>query len=649
MDALPSLPRLRDLLWIITGFFVLGLLIYAGSLHDAFVRWDDGMLIYENPAIRAINPSSIKWIFTHFDPELYIPLTFFTYQVEFAISGTQPFLYHLDNLVLHTLNALLVAWFLYLLIQRKWIAVALGLLFLVHPLNTEAVEWASARKDVLSTFFFLGSMIAYLYYQQRVMVSVDEPYTRGPSSPLGVTHKKYLALSVVLFLLGLLSKVMVITLPVVLVLIDWLQSRPINRKMFTDKIAYLALAIILGLVGILGKQSIIASTTLWQKVLMGCKSISFYLHQFFWPAKLSLLYPYTKTITLASPDFFIPVIVVLILLVLIIVSRNRFRFVSVGLLFYVITVAPTLLNFSKGDLDLYFASDRYAYVPQIGLLFIIGVLVAIATDRQTIKGVTRYAPTAIGCVLIAVLSVMAYRQSLVWADTRSLFEHVIEVYPDASYVAYNNLGNMYRLQNDLPSAIAQYRKAIAIKPHPRTYSNLGAAYRKQKDIPDALEAYKKALQLDPKSPDAHFGLGIVYADEGQFSDALAEYNTALTLNPTRPQDIYTDLGALAAVQNDFQGAVTEYQKALAIDPYNPPTVYNMAVAEDSLGQTQQAMKDYANAIALDPKMIAARINLALLEYNSGDTASAIAQFRTVLLLDPTNASAHSALKQLGQE
>jgi len=149
------------ILWITGAFFVLTFALYGSSLSNSFVRWDDGMLIYENPAIREITPSTLKTVFTSYDPELYIPLTFMSYQVDYALGGTNPTIYHAQNLFWHTLNALLVAGFILLLSRRKWIALLCGVLFAIHPLHTEAVAWASARKDVLSTFFFLVSLISY--------------------------------------------------------------------------------------------------------------------------------------------------------------------------------------------------------------------------------------------------------------------------------------------------------------------------------------------------------------------------------------------------------------------------------------------------------------------------------------------------------
>lgn len=630
METLPPLPRLRTLLLTIAGFFGVALLIYGWSLHDAFVRWDDGMLIYENPVIRTINIASMKWVFTHFDPELYIPLTFFTYQIDYLIGGINPFLYHLDNLILHTFNALLVMWLLFLMLRHRWIALFCGLLFLVHPLHTEAVEWASARKDVLSTFFFLSSIIAYLYYQNRPNPNPNP----NPSYWVSVT----------LFLLGLLSKVMIITLPLVLLLIDWHREREVDRRMFTDKIPYVALSILFGLIGLLGKQGVVASSSTASKILMAGKSMAFYVHQFFWPLRLSLLYPYTKAITITSPDFFLSWIFVIALIAAALFLRNRLRTATVGILFFFVTVSPTLLNFAKGgDLDIYFASDRYAYVPSIGLIIALASLVAFVLQKRQ----WNRAGFVVGTLLLATLAGLAYRQSLVWADTRSLFYNVIRLYPDSSYVAHNNLGNMYRLDGDLPAAINEYKQALAIRPHAKTYSNLGAAYRKQRNYTDALDAYARALALDPQSPAAHFGLGIVYADQGRLVEAEAEYKKSITLDPT-DEAVEVNLGALYAAQNRFDDAIVQYKKALAKNPYYPQAAYNLGVAESSIGNFDAAIGAYRDAISFDPTMIPARINLALLLYNQkGDRPGSGKQFRAILKLNPANASAISALRQMG--
>ncbi len=632
MQSLSSLPRLRTILGIAAGFFVIGFLVYGWSLDNPFVRWDDGMLIYENPAIRQITPASIKWIFTHFDPELYIPLTFLSYQIDYLIAGVEPFQYHLDNLVLHILNALLVSFIIFAFIRRQWLALFCGLLFLVHPLNTEGVEWASGRKDVLSTFFLLASIASYFLYRDR-------------------SSRKWYIISIVLFLCGLLSKVMIITLPVVLVFFDYADRRKFDRHFIIDKIPYLLLSMIFGLVGILGKETVLASTTYFEKILMAFKSVTFYFQQFLWPFRFSLLYPYLGTINIASPDFYVPMIFVLLLLLCAVLLRNRQRLITVGLLFYFVTVAPTLLNFAKGEMDLYFASDRYAYVPQIGFIIILACLIALLSDglaKTFDRRSLAVTGGVVGVLLLFVLSGLAYRQSLVWSSTQALFENVIEKYPDASYVAYNNLCNAERMDNNLEQAALDCQKSLELRPHAQTYSNLGAVYRKQKNYTAALETYELAMTKFPQSRYPHFGIGIVYAEMGQFDKAELEYLKAIALWPNY-SDAHLNLGALYAMQGEYQEAVAEYEKVLERNAYHPTTLFNMGVAQTELGKIDEAMQSYQRAVTTDPKLIAARINFGILLHNAGRSDEAIAQFRAVLAIDPDNATALSALRQLGEE
>jgi tetratricopeptide (TPR) repeat protein len=316
-----------------------------------------------------------------------------------------------------------------------------------------------------------------------------------------------------------------------------------------------------------------------------------------------------------------------------------------------VTVVPTLFNFSKGaEMDIYFASDRYAYVPQIGLIIAVASLLVYVYDQINESS---HRPVIVGSVsagtlVLLVFSILAYKQTLVWHDTRTLFQNVIAKYPDASYVAYNNLCNADRLADDPTQAILDCQKSLAVRPSAKTYSNLGAVYRKQKDYSDALAVYQKGIALDPTSPYPLFGIGIVYAEQGNYTQAETDYLKAIALMPTYT-DVYVNLGALYAAEGKYTQAVEQYQKALAIDPFTSAALYNLAVAEGALGKSTDAMKDYARAISVEPTLIAARINLALLLHSNGQDDAAIAQFRAVLQIDPHNATAHSALQQLGQE
>lgn len=673
----PSLSIRSLTLIVIAGFFALSALVYGRAvLQSEFVRWDDGMLVYENPAIREISPSTVKYIFSTYDPELYIPLTFLSYQIDYQLGGIQPFQYHLTSFIFHTLNALLVAWFVMLFFKRgkkdssicgpKARAVLLGgfcgLVFLLHPLHTEAIMWVSGRKDLLSLFFALLTLITWMRWR-------EEP-----------TRRRFI-LAIILFALALLSKVMAITLPVILVLMDWREGRigwpfgmgardgrdgrgtasPLRgwvRKLMDGKIPFFVLSIVFGLIGLGGKTGVVASSTTWAKILMAGKSSLFYLRKIVWPDYFSLLYPYHQTVQVTSPDFYVPIIVWAVLLLLIFLSLRKTRDIAFGMAFYLVTVAPTFLNFTKGgDLDVYFASDRYAYLPSIGVFIAIvsAVSLIIGTggtgdrdDRPYGDGARRgsYAMGVIACAIIVFLGIRSYQQSFVWQNTFTLFRNVLVYYPE-THVAHNNIGNVYRLEGKLPEAIAEYEKALAIRVHPKTLSNLGAAQRKLGQYDKAIATYQQALTLDANSKEAHLGLGIVYAELHKLPQAEAEYRRATEIDP-RYEEAFTNLGVVLYAQGKADEAVTAYRQALAINPFFTNAHYNLAIALTQLVQIDEAISEYQLTVRESPVSVAARINLALLLYKTGDQDGARVQFEQILKIDPGNAAAKSALRQMGE-
>lgn len=629
MYELPSLPSWKRCLLIALAFFAASALVYGHSLGNPFVRWDDGMLIYENPAIRAINPWTLWHIFTTYDPELYIPLTFFTYQIDYLLGGTDPFFFHFGNFVLHTLNALLVAWFGFLILRNRLLALLLGGLFLLHPLHTEAVLWASARKDVLSTFFFLFSLISYIYFKDQ-------------------DSRKWYFLSLATFALGLMAKVSVIMLPFILLLLDFRAKRPLLRvSQIKEKWPYILIAVIFAVIAFFGKQQLVEATTFSQKILMAQRSAVFYLQQIFYPKTFSLLYPFTEDVSFSTPIILYSVIAVVIISVIVLASLRFTREVFFGMAFYLLMVAPTFGNFAKGgDMDVYFASDRYAYIGSIGVFYIVCFVLALALTRVRDSLRDRII-AGISIVLVAGLGFLSYRQSFVWENTESLFRHVIKVFPASSHVAHNNLGNAYRLQGDLEKAIIEYELALKVREHAKILSNLGATLRRMGQMDEALAAYDRAIQVDSESEFAHAGLGLIYTQQGRFSDAEREYQLALTYAPNY-EEAASNLGDVYAKQGRWQEAADTLEEALRINPFLPEGIFNLAVAYTKLGRVNDAITHYEDLLRLVPQMVSARINLGILYHQVGEAERAAHQFRTILSLDPNNAAAKEALRQMGQ-
>ena len=482
----------RVIPWI--GMIILICVVYAQSLGNDFVTWDDRLLIVDNPIVHGLSWANILAAFTTYDPELYIPLTLLSYQINYLVGGLQPFGYHLSNLLLHIGNAILVCAIVAQLLNAKSIKdkaknnfsfmlypLCAALLFAVHPLHTEAVVWAAARKDVLSTFFML--MTVWLY-----CVSKN-------------STKKYW-LSVAVFALALLSKVSVITWPLLIPLLDWYRgdlAGPHPRRGAAMRAApYFGLSILFGIVALGGK---IANTGfLYEKMLIGCRAITLLLQKFFWPSHLSALYPFTKPISITTPELSLSVLFVIFvsLLVLWLAWKKNMRLPLFAWMWFLLFLAPSMTNILKGHnelLDIYVTSDRYAYLPSVAGLLVCSFLVA--------KGIQRYPKVVSSGVLFVLLvfSVLSYRQSLVWKNTLTLFTHVSEVQPNA-YVAWNNIGTEYVHQGKLNEGLQAYGKALAIRNDATTWYNVGQILRAQGKIDLAIRAYEKAVESSSLEIDA---------------------------------------------------------------------------------------------------------------------------------------------------
>lgn len=607
--------------WLTIGlFFIVCFAVYHQSLWYPFVRWDDGLLIYDNPAIRAITPQTLWKIFTSYDPELYIPLTFFSYQLNYLIGGTSPTIYNLTNLLFHTANALLVCWFFRLLGFRTLIAMFCGLLFAVHPLNTEAVVWASARKDVLSIFFGLLSLNLYLRFSAEGL-------------------RKWYVLSLFCFVLGLFSKVIIAVLPAILCLILW-QKRSLTKQKLFQLLPFFGLSILFIIIALLGKQDVISSATTSQTLLMATKSTVFYLQKFAFPTQLSVLYPYTDTIALRNPEFIFSAVSVLIVVALGVYALWKRWQVGTALGIFFVALLPTFSNFSKGG-DFYFASDRYAYLALVGLLWLLALGLQQLATQEKIHKIIMSACVCILCVCVY----LSHSQAKVWSDTESLFRHAVGLYPN-SHIAHSNIGNMYSRAGDFEAAIASYNEALHIRNHHRTRSNLANVYRKQRLYAQAEAEYNRVLQETPNAKEALFGMGVLAAEQGKTDTAISLYARALEQDPTYVE-VHINFGALYMQTGDIEAAIEQFDQALAIIPYSPEAHYNRAAALRTLKRTKEAIVAYENAVSAELRFVAARINLALLYHERGRTEEAIEQFEAVLQYDPNNARALSALQQLG--
>lgn len=509
-----------------------GLLVFARSLGNDFVIWDDDTLVYKNPLVLHLNWSTLRGIFTTYDPELYVPLTLFTYQLEYLFFGPNPFIYHLDNLLLHVVNAFLVLQLLRRLGLRDGIAFGCALLFLVHPLNVEAVAWISARKDLLAVLFTLLTLVTYLRHRES-------------GAP------RLFRLAVLFCLLALLSKAIAVVVPLLLLLIDVLQGRRLDRRMILEKAPFFLLAILFFVIGIFGKTQNISDVTPLQTILLAAKAAAFYLKMFILPSGISIIYLQITPIV-PSREFLVPMALLAIVAAMTLWSLRRTRVLLFGMAFFFVCLAPSFANFSKAG-DIYFASDRYPYLANVGLLFLLGAGCSMLIARPAARAARRFWP-AVAAIILLAFSGQSFARTFTWRDSESLFRDAL-LKNDKSSVLHLNLGLLAHLREDYDEAEGEYRRALELDPrYADAFTNLGALLHRRGEDTAAEQAFQQALAINPAHPQALNNYGSLLLDQGQAERAVELLEYATRINPWYAQ-AHVNLGAA-------YGRVGRYEEGL---------------------------------------------------------------------------------------
>ena len=593
-------PRARRLA---IGILILAALFtYLPSLRNGFVDIDDGLLITKNAIVLHLTPQTLWASFTSFDPELYVPLTFVSYQLEAAIFGVHPFVFHLTNLLLHMGTALLVFAVVRRLAARRFpddaflIGFFCAIVFAIHPLNTEAVVWAAARKDVLSSFFFFASLLFFLTFRTDY-------------------KRRTYVWSIVFFVLALLSKVSVLMLPFILLLVDAGEGRCLSWAVWKEKIPFFGLSLLFGLIALFGKQTQLSSLSVFEKGLLACKAAVFYLFSLLWPTGLTIFHLQQMPLTLSQPDLWAPPLIVLALLIIALFAYRRHRSVFFGIAFYLILLLPSFITFWKNGF-VYFASERYAYVPMVGILFALGTVVI--PPLRTIFRTRRIPALAAGIVLFVILSGLTMRQSLTWHDPVALNERALLVNSRSAH-ALNNLGSANFAAGKYREALSFFDRALAIDPAlPAAHANRAQTLLKLGDTDGALKAYAQGIESIPKD------------------------------RPPLPQDLtpFLGLAELLDILGRSQEAAQILRGAIQRLPEAPLPHYYLGVKEQQFGHLPEALMQFQLATKLDPRLTDAFYRLAAVSAEMGQLPEAIAALERVLVLDPGNELARQHLKNI---
>lgn len=484
-----------------SALLLLPILAYGASLTFGFVDWDDPILVTQNPWVQGLTWANVRHAFTSYDPELYVPLTTLSYQLNFAVAGLQPWIYHATNLALHVCNVFLAAAAMRHVAPRRAAFIA-ALLFAVHPLHTEAVVWAASRKDLLSTAFLLGSLLAWLRW------------TAGGS-------RTAYAGAWVLFLFALASKVSVLPLALLLPFMASGDTPRWSARRAAAALPFLALAGVFAAVAAFGKET--AGHFYLEQALLGAYATVSLLWKLLVPLRLAVLYPYTQPLTLAEPAILWSVLAVTALTVIAAALAKRSRWLPFAWAWFLLFLAPSFGNFAKGHdelLDLYVTTDRYAYVASLAPLLLAGWF--LARPRPLLPKLT--------AALVVAALLLSVRQTLTWKTPETLWRHTLKVSPN-SHVAHTNLGVILVQGGDLDGGRRAFAASLAVRPNSLAYYNLGLFLEHDGRDDDALASYRKSVEQSPLNVDAWLRILALLEKRGDTAGGQAALLEALTANP----------------------------------------------------------------------------------------------------------------------
>ena len=564
----------------------LGLVVYFNSLSNGFV-YDDYGTVVENRYIsqpgrllKAIfSPSYYK--FAGLEAS-YRPVSTLSYFLIYSVAGLNPFYYHLANLILHILNAILVYWLAYIILQHRLRALMAGLLFACHPVLSEAVNSISYNDDLLTAFFFLLSLIVYCRIRTEKLVLNIGPY-------LG---------ALLLYFLGLLSKEMVITLPVMVVLYDLLlrdAGRPVSSLMqriniLKSRIHFYAGFMIISLLYLWlrffllynPRETLKASAgSLSERIIFLPGHLLNFIRLTLWPANLNADYVYAYPASVLDIRNLIGALVVMAMAG---AAWWLYRFskeccFAIG--WFLFTLFPVY-----NLVEIYHPlAERYLYLPIIGFCLAVPLALQAAVRRRWSKPATVNWLTLVPLVLIVGLySAGTMARNRVWQSNFALWSQTVQTSPN-SLVARGGLGMAYLNRGMLDEAAEQFEITIKLYPeHHKGYYNLGLVYHKKGDLKKALAYFNQSVRLNPASSRAHFNLATLYLQQRKWDSAIRHYRKVNQLDPEIPLAHY-NLAMAYAMQGKLKSAVAEWQQVLKLDPQNTMARDNIKKAQKMLGQT----------------------------------------------------------------
>lgn len=580
-------------------------LTYAPSLGNDFVTYDDDLLVYQNPNVLEFTPQTIVAVFSTYDPELYVPITLVSYQFERVFFGLNPFIFHLTNLLLHIGSVLLVFWIaLKLVLYRSqqhafWIALTTSALFALHPINTEAVAWIAARKDILSGFLFFASFALYLKFSES-------------------EKRRDYILSIVTFALALGAKVSVVFLPFVLLFTDWFTGRELNFKNLKEKSPFFLLSLIFGIIALLGKQAQIAGLTLVEQILLAAKGVSFYIWKLVWPTDLSIFHPQSYPIDTTGLDLVAPLVLLVLLIFVALISLKRRGVLFFGIATFLVMLVPTFATFWKNGF-VYFASERYAYSALFGIFFLLSFMFVPLIIRLIEKRTWMEVPVMAGGLLLGLfLAFFSVAQAGTFENGETLLRHALALHSDSAH-ALNNLGTTL-YQDDRSD--------------------------------EALEMYDRALAIDSLLPQVHTNRGLILLKDGKDFEAEESFRRAIASPPLYrglledELQCYFVLSQMLEERGNSAEAMQLLRQAVEAGPHYFTSHYNLGIRYQGLRQSEKAYEEFTRAVSINSRDVDVHYRLAAVAAETGRLDEAVIALKRVVRMNPDYGQAREHLENI---
>lgn len=581
-DAPPA--RSNRALLPLALILLLTVIVYAPSLNNKWTNWDDEGYVLKNEIVTGFD---ISRIMTEQVMGNYHPVTVLVQAIEYAFFQDDAQGFHVISLLLHLLNALLLFFLVQRLSKNDIAAFICSLLFAIHPAHVESVAWVSAQKDLLYTCFYFAALLCYIGYKND-------------------RRKRLLyVLLLLFFLLSLLSKAQAVTLPVIMLLVDWYRKEKFTGKLLLEKLPLFVLSLLFGVMAIYAQRASdsIQDITLYtfpERLMFSAYAIVSYLYRLVWPVYLSAYYPYPEESNHAFPAmvYAAPVIVLLIALP-VAWFRKQAGWLVFGLLFFLVNIFLVLQLLPVGGA---ITADRYTYLSFTGLFFAIAMFTSLTWQQQLRHTAVIRWPLMI-CVSgwMLFLAYTCSTRTAVWYSSEQLWTDVIAKFPRVP-IAYNDLGSYYQKKNQLDLAKKNYDHALRLQPDfAQALVNRCDLYRVLNKIDSAIMDGNRAVKLKPGDADAHMNRGIAFSIAEKNDSAFTDFMIAIRQNPANAR-AYNNLGNLYMIKEQPDSAIVNYNLALRYDPAFFDVLNNRGLAYLKTGNYPQAVADLTAAIANNPNV-----------------------------------------------